>query len=236
VNAGNVSAIAVVIPAHNEEDLLPAALHAVTVAARHPDIAALRVLTVVVADACRDRTARVAAEAGAEVVRADCRNPGAARAAGTEQALARLGTPGTWIASTDADSIVPPGWLAFQYARARQGWEAVIGTVELPPSPLAARHAVRYQATRPVSAAPWRHPHVHGANLGLTARAYRNVGGFPPLDVGEDRALVLALHQGGHRVLRTDECPVRTSDRLHARARAGFAHDLAALAPTTNEL
>jgi hypothetical protein len=77
----------------------------------------------------------------------------------------------------------------------------------------------------------YRHtdPHIHGANLGLTARAYRDAGGFPPLDVGEDRALVTALENRGYRVLRTPDAPVRTSARLHGRARGGFAAHLATL-------
>jgi hypothetical protein len=33
-------------------------------------------------------------------------------------------------------------------SRAHAGWEAVIGTVVLPPSPLAARHWALYEATR----------------------------------------------------------------------------------------
>ncbi|MEU8915640.1 hypothetical protein [Streptomyces nigrescens] len=61
-------AIAVVIPAHNEEALLPPALAAVTAAAGHPALADLRVMTVVAADACVDETAKVADTAGASVL------------------------------------------------------------------------------------------------------------------------------------------------------------------------
>ncbi|WP_405591439.1 glycosyltransferase [Streptomyces sp. NBC_01190] len=257
----SVGTIAVVIPAHNEEALLPAALNAIAVAGRHPDLAGVRVVTVVVADSCRDRTAEVARRSGALVVTTNVRNPGRARAAGVGRALRAVGNPadpavpadpadladpaasadpavaaretdGTWIAVTDADSVVPPHWLAYHLARAAEGWEAVVGTVSLPvtaPASLAARHDVRYAATRPSDGSPWRHPHIHGANLGLTAAAYRAIGGFPPLHVGEDRALVAALDAGGHRVLRTEDCPVRTSARLRARARGGFGDHLAGL-------
>ncbi|MFD8905654.1 hypothetical protein ACFV0K_12390, partial [Streptomyces sp. NPDC059586] len=68
--------VVVVVPAHDEEALLPAALAAIGRAARHPAVGATRVLTVVVADACRDRTAAVARDAGALVVDAAFRNPG----------------------------------------------------------------------------------------------------------------------------------------------------------------
>ncbi|MFG2833249.1 glycosyltransferase [Streptomyces sp. NPDC048434] len=103
-------AIAVVIPAHNEEALLPRALAAVAAAARHPALADLRVMTVVAADACVDDTAKVADTAGASVLHLGSQNPGKARATAVQHALATLGAPAsaTWIASTDADSAVPP--------------------------------------------------------------------------------------------------------------------------------
>ncbi|MEV7728935.1 glycosyltransferase [Streptomyces sp. NPDC087917] len=227
-----IEAVAVIVPAHDEEALLPAALNAVRIAARHPDLGPVRTVTVVVADSCHDNTAHLAREAGAVVVEAACRNPGRARAIGTRHALRELaGTPsGTWIATTDADSEVPPHWLAHHLTRAEAGWEAVVGTVTLTPaSPLAARHRIGYEATRPPQGV-WHHPHVHGANLGVTAAAYLAVGGFPPLSLGEDRALVDALRRAGHRVLATATCPVLTSGRLQGRARGGFADHLAALA------
>lgn len=224
--------VAVVIPAHDEEQLLPAALAAVGRAARGSVLAGTRVLTVVVADRCRDRTAAVARNAGALVVSTNCRNPGRARAAGVSHALAQLGAeaPGTWIATTDADSVVPPDWLTHHLTRAREGWQAVVGTVTLPPaSSLAALHQTLYEATRPAGGAPWVHPHVHGANLGVDAAAYLDAGGFPSLAAGEDRALVEALERRGHRVLRTARCPVLTSPRLRARAHGGFGDYLSAM-------
>ncbi|MER8029876.1 glycosyltransferase [Streptomyces bauhiniae] len=233
----SAATVAVVVPAHDEEHLLPTALAALARAARHPDLAAVRVLTVVVADACRDRTAAVARDAGALVVGTDCRNPGRARAAGVQHALERCLTrpSALWIATTDADSVAPSGWLAHQLAHAREGWQAVVGTVTLPPSsPLAAPHLALYERTRPPTGTPWLHPHVHGANLGFAADAYLDVGGFPPLTTGEDRALVHALERRGHRVLRTAACPVLTSPRLHPRAYGGFGHFLSRLARTTD--
>ncbi|MEU6056840.1 glycosyltransferase family 2 protein [Streptomyces sp. NPDC047097] len=225
-------AVAVVVPAHDEEALLPAALDALDTAARHPALAGVRVVTVVVADSCRDGTAAVARRAGALVVTTDCRNPGLARHLGVRHALDRSGPGGgaVWVATTDADSTVPPGWLAYQLARAREGWQAVVGTVTLPAaSPLELPHRTRYEAARPPGTADWHHPHVHGANLGVSAVAYRDVGGFPPLATGEDRALVEALERRGHRVLRTARCPVLTSPRLRARAEGGFGDYLAAM-------
>ncbi len=100
--------MAVVIPAHNEQVLLGPALSAVSRAARHPALAATRVLVVVAADACTDGTQSVARRAGALIAPLGSRNPGRARAAGAALALRTLALdPGAvWIASTDADSEV----------------------------------------------------------------------------------------------------------------------------------
>ncbi|SCE81026.1 MULTISPECIES: glycosyltransferase [unclassified Streptomyces] len=231
--ARELAALAVVVPAHDEEALLPHALAALRRAARHPALPVrARVRVVVVADACADATAALARAAGAHVVQVDARNPGRARAAGTAAALGLFDEPPerVWLASTDADSLVPANWLARQWRWGARGWDAVVGTVRpLGGDPALAgllhREAALYRA-----AGGARHPHVHGANLGVRADAYLGVGGFPPLATGEDRALVHALESGGHRVLRTRRSPVGTSARLHPRASGGYGARLARLA------
>ncbi len=229
-------AVAVVIPARDEEALLPAALASVRAAAGHPGVGATPVLTVVVADTCTDATAAVARAAGAQVVPVGFRNVGRSRAAGVLTALSFFGdVPGpVWIASTDADSTVRPDWLAHQLARAAEGWDAVVGTVTAdrwPPGKphLAARYHHLYETTRPPSGRPWHHPHVHGANLGVGSRAYTAAGGFPPAALDEDRGLVDALERTGARILRTADCPVTTSTRTTPRAQGGFGDHLANL-------
>ena len=123
-----IEAIGVVIPAHNEEDLLPGCLAAVRQAAQR--VAPVPVQLIVVADACTDRTAEHAARAGASVLRIGARCVGAARAAGMRQALSRAWhlDPGSlWLATTDADTLVPRGWLSgTSAARRRAGtrWSA----------------------------------------------------------------------------------------------------------------
>jgi 1,2-diacylglycerol 3-beta-glucosyltransferase len=80
-SAQTLPAFVVLIPAHDEEDPLPAALRSVAALDYPPE----RVRVVVVADNCTDRTAAVAAGRGAEVViRADreCCGKGYALAAG----------------------------------------------------------------------------------------------------------------------------------------------------------
>ena len=167
------------------------------------------------------RTAKAASEAGARVLHPGAQNPGKARAAATQHALAALetSTTATWIASTDADSVVPPNWLAFQLDQARAGWEAVIGTVTVtrwPPIPqLADRHhrALQRLATHEWCAvAPPSRPRRQPRSS--SRRPIRKSVGSLTLPVGEDHALVSALERNGHRVLRTPECPVETSSRL----------------------
>lgn len=225
-----IKAVGVVIPAHDEEDLLPACLAAAIRAAGQ--LTGLPVQLVVVADACGDRTVQRAREAGAAVVEICARNVGAARDAGMREVLTRtrrLSAAEVWLATTDADTLVPPCWLSRQLHYAERGWDAVIGTVsvtdwsEYPPEmpPLFQRHYGSGQGT---------HPHVHGANLGFRAAAYLQVGGFGSCPTAEDHALVNELTAAGSRILRTREVSVVTSARRRARAPDGFSQLLSALA------
>ncbi|MFF7341929.1 glycosyltransferase [Streptomyces sp. NPDC008163] len=201
----------------------------------------LPVRTVVAADACTDATGVLAARAGAYVIRINRRNVGAARAAGVQHALALLGPQEAdiWLAMTDADSRVPRHWLARQTAWARRGHDAVLGTIRLtsgtPSGPGNAHspHDTAYYRTRPTAQGDttWKHPHIHGANMGVSATAYHSVGGFAALTTSEDRDLVTRLTAAGHRVARTDDHPVHTSDRLRGRAPAGLADLLLSLQP-----
>ena len=226
-----IKAAGVVIPAHNEQDLLPACLAAVQQAARQVSVP---VHLVVVADACTDRTAAVARAHGADVVESGARSVGAARRAGVSQVLRSaccLDSAAVWVATTDADSLVPHRWLVRQLRYARQGWKGVVGTVTVAdwaghPPHVQRRYTERYRA--------WRghHPHVHGANLGFTADAYLAAGGFRPLPTAEDLALVDDLRATGVPLLRTTRLPVVTSARRHARAPHGFAWLLGTLAAT----
>jgi glycosyltransferase involved in cell wall biosynthesis len=201
----------VVVPAHNEQERLPACLAAL---GHH--------LVVVVADACTDRTAEVARRNGAIVVQVAARNVGVARAAGVRELLRR---GASWVATTDADTLVPPGWLTSQLRLAEQ-WDAVAGTVSV-------RDWTGHPPWRPAAFAR-RYAHdapVHGANLGFSAEAYVTAGGFPPIPSGEDRALVGAMRRGGRRILHTAKVNVITSARRRYRAPHGFGHLLTTLEP-----
>jgi glycosyltransferase involved in cell wall biosynthesis len=219
---------AVVVPANNEEDLLPACLTALSVCAGQ--VAPLPVELVVVADDCSDATAAVAKAYGAEVVTVEARNVGRARAAGLAYAL-RNGPDGLWLATTDADSRVPPGWLSAHQAHATTGADLVVGTVTVErwgawPATVRERYELSYRAGLTATG----HDHVHGANLGCDARTYQEAGGFAPLPHDEDRDLVARVVGAGFHVVFDADLPVVTSTRRVARAPAGFAAYLIGLA------
>lgn len=217
-----IKAAGVVIPAHNEQDLLPACLVAIQHAIRQVSVP---VSLVVVADACTDKTAELASAQGATVIESAARNVGAARRAGASQVLRsarRLDPAEVWVATTDADSLVPRHWLTHQLRHARRGWKGVVGTVTV--ADWAGHpHHVRRLYTRGYRAWQGHHPHVHGANLGFSADAYLAAGGFRPLPTAEDHALVDDLLAAGMPLLRTARLPVVTSARCRARAPRGFA-------------
>jgi hypothetical protein len=68
------------------------------------------------------------------------------------------------------------------------------------------------------------HPHVHGANFGIRADAYRALGGWAPLASGEDVALARRARAAADlTTVSTGAIPVLTSSRLSGRAPHGFA-------------
>lgn len=215
------------MPARDEQRLLPACLVALRVAARHPSVRHLPVHLVPVLDACSDDSGAVAP--GALEVQAG--NVGVARAAGFAAVLAReAGRPAgeLWLASTDADSTVPPDWLAEQLRLAALGAEVVAGTVRVQDwseQPAAARQ----RFTRSYGVPTRGHPRVHGANLGMSAAAYVDAGGVPPLALAEDKALVDALRVRARRLVATGRIPVSTSGRRESRTLGGFADHLRGL-------
>jgi glycosyltransferase involved in cell wall biosynthesis len=226
--------IVVVVPARDEAATIARCVRSVRAAAERVALAVdprvdLRVDLVVVADACVDDTAGTASAAGARVVRSLAGNVGAARAAGVRAALAgrsRRELATTWIACTDADSVVPPGWLEHHRRQADDGVDLLLGTVRLAAPPTAhAEWRTRY------AAGTWAtgHRHVHGANLGVRASTYEAVGGFPHRRAHEDRDLVARVRSWtAARVLSSPGHPVVTSDRLVGRTPQGVAHDLSA--------
>jgi hypothetical protein len=147
--------------------------------------------------------------------------------------LLRLTAPrdpaAVWLATTDADTVVPPGWLQRQLRYAGQGWDVVLGTVTVAdwdghPSHVPAAFDALYEF------GDGPHQHVHGANLGIRASAYLAAGGFRSLRTAEDHALLAAATEAGCSVLQASDITVETSARRRARAPLGFSHLLRTLA------
>lgn len=219
----------VVIPAHNEQDTLDDCLASVTSAAHALREASVDI--VLVLDDCDDGSAEIARRhSEIEVLTITAARVGAARAAGATYALVGCSPDDltrTWLATTDADSVVPVGWLVHHQRIAHAGADALIGAV-----------VPRLDELDPVRAGRWRASHqpgatlghVHGANLGVRASAYRAAGGFPSIGEDEDVDLVRALRAADASITETEDAPVVTSARLKGRAPHGYADYLAALA------
>lgn len=229
-----VRAVVVVVPAHDEEELLGRCLTAVATAvgALREAYPLLGTATLVVLDSCTDGTAEVAARAGVFTLPVDVRSVGTARHEGVRAAVGALPpTPAgaVWVASTDADTVVPPGWLVQQVAAADAGAGLVVGAVvpdrrDLDPTTYAA-WLLRHGPTAPVA--------VHGANLGVRLAAYDAVGGFAPVVEHEDVLLVRALRETG--VSEVPGLPALTSGRRHGRVGRGFAGYLRDLGTTAGD-
>lgn len=226
--------VVIVVPAHNESALLLRCLDALS-EARSLVRRNVSSSVVVVADACTDATAAVAnlrlRQPPDLVMATSHRCVGAARRDGVTAGLSQVNGDWRrkWIASTDADTVVPPTWLADQLRIANHGVAAVAGIVELlddtdvDPA-LEERFRDYYRV-----GADGGHHHVHGANLGIRATAYRNAGGWRAIPTGEEHDLWNRLRRLGLRTVSTSGLVVATSARRTGRAPAGFAADLAAL-------
>jgi len=213
--------IAVIVPAHDEARVIARCLQSVAVAANHPRLEGERVLTVVALDDCSDDTASICAAHGAATVVLAERCVGAARAAAASHALA-LGA--RWIASTDADTVVPPDWLWKQSSCSADAFCGVVDVVDWLDYPDAVRTAfAQREETRD------GHQRIHGANMGFSAATYLAAGGFAPLSTGEDVALVNAMKGIQAAIAWLAEPMVATSARRVSRAPCGFGAFLLAL-------
>ncbi|WP_026546930.1 glycosyltransferase [Paenarthrobacter nicotinovorans] len=228
--------VAVVMPAHDEEQRLGRALSGLrsaldTLEVEHPGVG---VSVTVVLDNCTDNskeicTAFSASDPRFRNVTVKLRSAGASRDYGVRTALDGLQPPGTetgagpetvWLANTDADSTVPRHWLVRQVDLANNGTDAVLGSVEPDPADVDPAVLGRWLALHPFRE---DHSHIYGANLGIRASAYLAVGGFPLVRSHEDRGLVERLRRHGFTVTSTDSIRVVTSGRTEARAPQGFA-------------
>lgn len=209
--------VAVVVPARDEAERIDACLVSIRAAASR---VVPPVEIVVVADGCLDDTADRARRHGVTVIESSGSNVGGARTLGARYAL-ELGAE--WIASTDADSVVPADWLAGQLDLAAWGAEVVVGTVRPRFDELTAEQVAAWHRTHDAGQSLG---HVHGANLGVSATAYRRVGGFSALPEHEDTDLVARLREAGAVVVASDRFEVETSGRHVGRTPGGYARYL----------
>jgi hypothetical protein len=250
VTGPDITAVGVVVPAHDEQERIGACLTSVRRAlAALPD--EVETAVAVVLDRCGDATPQVVGEVLADWpqataipvvadvhpagVAAVCslsarprgRGVGAVRDVGVRDVLARLVAHprgGTWLLSTDADTTVPADWALRHLACAAEGAHGVAGLADLiGVERLAADALLRYRAIVDHGLHGATHQHVYGANLGVRADAYLAVGGFPAEGSGEDHGLWRRLHAAGYRLAQPVDIRVRTSARLHGRAEEGLA-------------
>lgn len=213
--------LGIVIPAHNEERDIAACVTAARRAGRHPALVGEPVEVLVVLDSCTDATAVRAAQAGAHTLSVRARNVGTARAVGAEALLARQAR---WLAFTDADTVVSEGWLVEQLAL---NTEAVCGSIGVDDWSEHGVHADLLHAHFLETYSDMEgHRHIHGANLGVSAAAYRKVGGFRHLACSEDVDFVRALEAAGVTIAWSAKPRVVTSARREGRASGGFADAL----------
>ncbi|WP_064118245.1 glycosyltransferase [Pseudomonas fluorescens] len=215
--------IGILIPAHNEEDLLDECLTAALRASKHGLLAGEPVEVLVVLDSCTDRSAQIVSGYPVLSLSIDARNVGQARAAGARLLLER---GARWISCSDADSRVADDWLVAQLGL---GADAVCGTVTVEHWHESFDQAAQIRYHRHYQARDG-HRHIHGANLGISADAYRWAGGFKPLVCDEDVQLVRELELSGANIAWSHRPQVHTSARLDARARGGFGDYLRQLA------
>ena len=210
--------IGVVVPVHNEEGLLARCIASIQQSARAAQLHAEPVEIIVVLDSCTDKSHAIASRRNVTILAGNLRNVGAARALGADYCLRRSAR---WLAFTDADTVVAPGWLAGQL---EQGCDAVCGTVHVED------WENHVQSTQQHFAAHYSdfdgHRHIHGANLGVSAAAYQRAGGFLPLACSEDVALVKALQQCGASIAWSSAPRVMTSARKDFRCAGGFGATL----------
>ena len=245
----------VVVPARDEAERLPR-LVASLADQRGADGRALdpdAYEVVVLLNNCRDGSAGALAEASGRhpalrlhAVEVELAAPeahvGRARQLLFDAAAARLlGRLGGLVLTTDADTRVPPDWIASAEAEVAAGADAVGGRVLLDRAERAAlcpavrrlylldvgyRRALEELRSllAPDAGDPFPRHHQHfGACLAVTAAAYVRAGGMPSVRTSEDVALVRAVAAAGGRVRHSYRFQAATSARSAGRAEGGLA-------------
>ncbi|MFI8595294.1 glycosyltransferase [Microbacterium sp. NPDC078428] len=223
MTADHVTNLAVVVPAHNEEALLPDCLAALRAAVERVRRRVALVTVHLVLDACTDASAAIAAASTLGVSVVNARAVGVARTVGVAAALRahpRVASSRLWTAHTDADSVVPAHWLEHQIELAAAGADVIVGTVRPDFRDLTRAQTDAWWATHTPGVA---NGHVHGANLGIRASTLLAAGGFDPVPEHEDVRLVDRAAGIGARITASDDAWVQTSGRPVGRTAGGYA-------------
>jgi glycosyltransferase involved in cell wall biosynthesis len=224
--------VAVLIPARNEEILIARCLESV-IRASDSLPGTVKATIVLVSDCSTDRTAEIADRligSRGSVLHTRAGTVGTARAFAASHAIEKTTAPlsNVWLANTDADCIVPWAWLRDQIEFAVSGIEAVAGIVSVDSFEEHGPEVhARFRSSYSIHP-DGTHPHIHGANLGVRADRYIDVGGWANLKTAEDHDLWGRLRRTGVRVLSSAQLQVVTSGRRVGRAPSGFAGALTA--------
>jgi glycosyltransferase involved in cell wall biosynthesis len=210
--------IGIVIPAHNEAMTIAKCLASVQSAIRQLP-STIKAYPLVVLDSCTDETQKIVKAAGIDYLCCDYQCVGQVRDIGIRHTIAN---GATWLACTDADSMVAVDWLVQQIEHiSHQSTEMICGVVDVDSwahLTLQTRdnYIDHYQDKM-------GHSHIHGANLSFSSDAYLAVGGFAHISCHEDVDLVGKFEAQGLVIIWSNRVRVMTSSRLQARATGGFA-------------
>ena len=200
--------ISIIVPAFNEERLLPATLQSLAVAAGAFDEAGWSCELIVCDNNSTDRTAEIAKAAGARVVFEPVNQISRARNAGAAVAT------GDWLVFVDADSHPPVGLFA-DVVRTIQRGDCIAGgsTVTVDSTLLLARATVATW-NRFSRATRW----LAGSFIFCDAAVFRRVGGFSEqLYAAEEldlsRRLKRLARREGKRIIVLHRHPLMTSAR-----------------------
>lgn len=203
--APGLPSITVVVPAHNEEDLIERCVRSCWEQTHRPDE------VIVVADSCTDRTAEVAARAGARVVETEFQ----LKAKNINHVLLLVGSE--VMAVIDADSYYSSTSLEHFARTFAEGADATCAALFPMPEQRTSMivayrrflYAVDKRWGRPIQQSVGRFYVLAGPASAFRVSALRAVGGYPERK-GEDAFLTWELYRHGYRIGFTGEATVYT--------------------------
>jgi len=234
----------VAIPARDEADRIGACIQAFARQTWRPDAVLLLL------NNCTDLSETIARNLSATLpfaLRIVCHTfPPADANAGNARRLAmqladEIAGPAGVLLTTDADTVVADDWVEKALRALSAGADVVCGRIDVDPVDAAlipwnlrADDALECELAElldriafvldPEPADPWpRHTEAAGANIAVTAAAFRRTGGIPPVATGEDRAFIKLLARMDARIRHDPTVRATVSGRIYGRAEGGMA-------------